>query len=336
MKQLSKLNLVNLGRDELYEREMNILKGGSTTCSCSMVYIITQKFDVTTDSVIDWLIYYNVPYKRINSYVYESHKFHYTITLDKNEEELTDVLWIRKPSYDGKANYIHNEVNKGLYEVADWRFKKVIGSFNHIYNLNKLKNLKLAQNLGLLIPPTIVTNNKLDLLEFINKNGEIITKPCSDMIPLTIDKTRYYQYTSIVTDEVISQLPDVFCVSLFQKHIKKTCDIKTFYFNRTFFSQAIFSQSSDQTSIDFRKYDESNPNRVCPFKLPEDIEHKTIKLMDLLNEEVGTIDFILSGSNEFYFLEINPNGEFLNLSQNCNYPICKHISEFLKHNHYTS
>jgi natural product precursor len=35
MKKISNLNLVKLGRTELYEREMNILKGGSTTCSCS-------------------------------------------------------------------------------------------------------------------------------------------------------------------------------------------------------------------------------------------------------------------------------------------------------------
>jgi glutathione synthase/RimK-type ligase-like ATP-grasp enzyme len=256
--------------------------------------------------------------------------------LDKNQNELEGILWIRKPSYNGQLNHIHNEVNKGLFEIADWKFKKVIGSFNRIYCLNKLKVLTLAQNLDILIPPTMVTTNKSELLEFVNKHGEIITKCCSDMSALVIDGVRYYQYTSLINDEIISKLPDFFCVSLFQKHIKKMCDIKVFYLDGKVWGEAIFSQSSNETSIDFRKYNHSNPNRVSPFKLPATIEEKIIKLMSLLEEEMGTIDFILSDSNELYFLEINPNGEFLNLSKNCNYPTCKHVSEFLKHNYYAS
>jgi hypothetical protein len=297
-----------------------------------MIYIVTQKFDPTTDAVIDWLIYYKVPYQRINNYVFESHKLDYTIILGKSEE-LTDVLWIRKPSYNGTFDHIHNEVNKGLYEMADWRYKKVLGNFNYIHALNKLKILDVAQELGLLIPPTMVTNNKIELLNFINDNGYVVTKCCSDMIALTIDKTRYYKYTSIVTDEIISQLPNIFCVSLFQKHIKKMYDIKVFYFRGSFFGQAIFSQSSNLTSTDCRKYDESNPNRVSPFKFPIDIEEKIINLMTLLDEDIGTIDFIMSDDN-LYFLEVNPNGEFFNLSQKCNYHLCKYIADFLVNNNY--
>jgi len=296
-----------------------------------MIYIISNTFDPTTNAIIDWLNFYKKKYTRINDYVAESYKIPFKINLNKNNL-LKDVLWIRKPAFKNEGNYmihIHNEVNRGLYEIAEWRFKKVIGSFNRIYSLNKIKVLKLAQSQGLLIPPTIVTTQKQDLQEFINENKCVITKCCSDMMPLTIENDKYYQYTSIVDDETLSEIPESFTISLFQKHIKKAFDIKIVYVNGDFYGQAIFSQSSEQTSIDFRNYNYSKPNRTCPFKLPKNTEIQLKKLIESLEEEICTIDFIMSEDNKLYFLEINPNGEFLGISKRCNYHLDKKIAEFL-------
>ena len=44
----------------------------------------------------------------------------------------------------------------------------------------------------------------------------------------------------------------------------------------------------------------------------------------------GSIDLIYSLSNEYVFLEVNPQGQFDWLSKNCNYYIEKDIAELLK------
>ena len=46
---------------------------------------------------------------------------------------------------------------------------------------------------------------------------------------------------------------------------------------------AIFSQSNEQTKVDFRKYDEEKPNKCEPFQLPKTIEENLKKVFKELN-----------------------------------------------------
>jgi hypothetical protein len=50
--------------------------------------------------------------------------------------------------------------------------------------------------------------------------------------------------------------------------------------------------------------------------------------MQQLNINCGSLDFI-KNKNDFYFLEINPVGQFLGLSAICNYLLEKEIAEYL-------
>ena len=92
---------------------------------------------------------------------------------------------------------------------------------------------------------------------------------------------------------------------------------------------AILSQKDGQTKIDFRKYNNSKPNRVMPYKMPNEIETKIIKLMQILDLNTGSLDFIYSDKNEFVFLEINPIGQYANVSYHGNYYLDKIIAEEL-------
>lgn len=50
--------------------------------------------------------------------------------------------------------------------------------------------------------------------------------------------------------------------------------------------------------------------------------------MTALDLNSGSIDFIKSGNN-YYFLEVNPIGQFGNVSTDCNYSLERKIAEFL-------
>src|SRR5690606_41647080 len=62
-------------------------------------------------------------------------------------------------------------------------------------------------------------------------------------------------------------------------------------------------------------------NRTVAFNLPSDIENKLTKLMNVLSLNFGSIDMIVSKNREYYFLEVNPVGQFGMVSFPCNYNI---------------
>lgn len=51
--------------------------------------------------------------------------------------------------------------------------------------------------------------------------------------------------------------------------------------------------------------------------------------MKMLKLESGSLDFIVTPDNEYYFLEVNPVGQFNFVSEICNYHIEKHIAKTL-------
>jgi glutathione synthase/RimK-type ligase-like ATP-grasp enzyme len=97
------------------------------------------------------------------------------------------------------------------------------------------------------------------------------------------------------------------------------------------FTMAIFSQMDEESEVDFRNVDVNgnHPNRMVPFNLPNESAYKIHKLMHKLKLESGSIDIIVDNNNDYYFLEVNPVGQFNFVSEICNYHIEKYIANFL-------
>jgi len=70
--------------------------------------------------------------------------------------------------------------------------------------------------------------------------------------------------------------------------------------------------------------------RIIPYILPKKIKHKIDKLFNISNLNSGTFDMILSENNTYYFLEINPFGQFDLIEKTTNAGIYKKISRWLK------
>lgn len=94
---------------------------------------------------------------------------------------------------------------------------------------------------------------------------------------------------------------------------------------------AIMSQEDKKTSVDFRNYNMIKPNRRLPYKLPIEIEEKLCQLLNHFKLNFASIDLMVRGNN-FYFLEINPVGQFGMVSGPCNYKIEKLIAKYIIEN----
>ncbi len=204
---------------------------------------------------------------------------------------------------------------------------KSIGSYFNS-KLNKLIVLEFVKSIGLKIPATHIVSEKLQLKNLV-ENHKVITKAISDGLYYFSEDYAYYTYTEKLTAKDLTRFPDNFVPSLFQIQIEKKYEIRSFFLNGKFYSMAIMSQFNSKTQVDYRKYDQQNPNKNIPFNLPLYIESKLIEVFDHFNLNTGSVDLIVDTNDNYYFLEINPVGQFGMTSRPCNYGLEKIMAEEL-------
>lgn len=300
-----------------------------------MIYLISEINDVSTNKVAEWLDYYKVQFKRINT---SKDIFEMSIKIDINTNNFNlgkNIFWIRR----GYFSFINKSLTSDIYyeylkseylsinHFIEHFSKNVVGSYFKELNNNKIENLMFAKQSGLKIPKTIITNKKEDLFNYFNNNEKLITKSISKPPYMEKNGTVYFGGGTQLVD--LNKIPNNFSMSLIQQYVDKLFEIRVFFIKDLFFSMAIFSQNDEKTKVDFRNYNHANPNRVVPFNLPKSILKKLKKFAIISNHDTGSIDLIHSKDNKYYFLEINPMGQFDWLSGNCNYYIEKNIAELL-------
>lgn len=294
------------------------------------ILIISVQSDYTTNKVLQWFNYYQIPFKRINTdstedIIYELSKLNF------NE---FSGYWYRRGHLVNHINYgVYNyetqeylkENNQKILEYLEYKMmkKKNLNSFFN-RDLNKLIVLEIAKELELLIPDFHLLDNTksvktLDYIyKTINGDGNIFDYKNKSVF-------------NVLTQEHTENVDYEFSLTLFQKKIEKKYEVRVFYMDENFYSMAILSQKNQATRIDSRAIGEQDKTRMVPYSLPETIERKLTNLMKNIGINSGVIDIIVTPSNEYIFLEVNPVGHFGLISYNCNYHLEKKIAKFYSH-----
>jgi ATP-GRASP peptide maturase of grasp-with-spasm system len=186
--------------------------------------------------------------------------------------------------------------------------------------MNKLRVLRLAAECGIDVPDTVVSNDRPTLSAFMAKYDRVITKAIGEPLMLYQGSRPTMTYTTMVDNSMLaSSQNDRILPTLLQECLFKEYEIRAFYLDKRFYSMAIFSQSDEQTSVDFRRYQFRRPNRTVPYKLPDLLSSKLTVLMNRLGLETGSVDLVKAVDGRFVFLEVNPVGQFGMVSYPCNY-----------------
>jgi ATP-GRASP peptide maturase of grasp-with-spasm system len=320
-----------------------------------MILILSEVSDVMTDSVCQWLFYKNKKFVRINNEDFYQYKIQmlsdnnsFEILLTKNGHSYKisefEKIWFRRGNFyflkPEKPLYSNSKVQEKIKEHIDFEEQTLVNFLysvlmqkTHInnplhYNSNKLVSLNTAIKCGLIIPITLITDSKKTLASFHKTSNSIITKNIQDVILVrNIDGYSIGQSTKKISNSIKND----FWYSLFQEEIVKKYELRIFYFMGNFYTMAIFPRKE---TLDFRTVDVNSPEclRMVPYNLPKDIKIKIRKFMKEMELESGSIDMIVDPNDQFYFLEVNPVGQFHFLNRICNYYIEKEISNFLKAN----
>ena len=315
-----------------------------------MILILSKPDDASVEKVMDWLRLCNYPCVRLDPIGLIEHSSFFSLYPEKLEVgqksiDLTQVhaVWYRRMSNFTDSKYFkHNKkklVKQAIAQLSQ-EYNAIAEGLPALLpqaywlntplndNVNKLQVLNLARQCKLQIPATFIVSTRVQLEQLL-KEFALIYKSAYNSIFMKINNGFYTMYTREITQETIQRLDTTFYPSLVQQKIEKLYEIRSFYLEGQFYSMAIFSQQDKQTQVDFRQYNRQNPNRFVPYQLPANLESKLTQLMQQLHLNCGSIDLIKGLDGQFYFLEVNPVGQYGMTSAPCNYNLDQVIAQHL-------
>lgn len=299
----------------------DVLRINSDECSDTLQIML---------SAGEWCFRYegkNIPVATLRSVWYRKGKgwlsnLYYKAAIPGNKE-LTDYLNDKlNEEQQTLSGYLHHCIAQGSYRLGD----------PLRLDLNKLIVLELAQKTGLDVPSFFIGNQRADLAAFTAGREAVITKAISDGLYFFEQQERhtaYLTYTEEVGATYLEQMPERVSPSFLQQQIRKKYELRVFYLEGSCYAMAIFSQRNADTRTDFRKYDGNGKQRAVPFKLPAAVEEKLSFLFELLQLNTGSADLLVDIDDRFYFLEINPAGQFEMVSHPCNYNLPHKVAQLL-------
>jgi len=187
---------------------------------------------------------------------------------------------------------------------------------------NKLYQLHIAKKTGLDIPKSYIGNCISDFV--VDKNNYIVK---------SLDTALFYEgnqemftYSNVISGTELKQSSIQYAPIILQECIQNKIDIRVTVIGNKVFPVTIKNNNSGIEG-DWRKMDKDNLSYE-PINLPDSIIEKILLLMKELRLKFGGIDLMLS-DNKYYFVEVNPTGEWGWLVRTAKLPLQKEIVNLL-------
>ncbi len=324
-----------------------------------MILIIASEFDPHVDSVI-----YALKELGENNYIrldfetaFEKFLFGIEITDGEvpywfikskiNEDCFVDInnlgsIWWRRSSAFYKTDHLTLPSSDTVDNVETyWMLRYLIESINESYfpfghpfqmriAENKIKQLIAAKECGFLVPNTILTNeiNMINKM-FIDK-GNLVVKPIkSSIIFNETTQEEFSLKTSLIKSEELNKkiaLAKQFSL-LSQKAIKKTADIRVTVLNKVIIACKIDTSTLPDSEVDWRPNTFDFNHEII--QLPKELEFKIFDFMEIMGIRSGYFDFGYDADGEIWFIECNPNAQWLWIELKTGYKISVEIAKQL-------
>lgn len=186
----------------------------------------------------------------------------------------------------------------------------------------KVFQLRAAQEVGLDIPETLVTNDPLAARGFIDeRNGE-------PTVYKTFSATaQEWRETRLLRDEERPLLDSVqYAPLIFQEYIPGGFDVRITAVGDELFPAAIEAEATSYP-VDFRMDMVNAPVRTV--ELPEGVEVGLRALLDRLGLVYGAIDMRCDADGRWVFLEVNPAGQWLFVEERTGQPMTAALAALL-------
>jgi hypothetical protein len=194
---------------------------------------------------------------------------------------------------------------------------------------NKLVQLDVAQQIGFLIPQTLVTNDAAAAAEFISSKPSAIAKSIASG-GLEMDGSRWSLFTHAVTEGDLNPNTALeIAPCIFQERVPRKSDIRTTAVGDRLFSAEITIRGErDTREVDWRAVDSKSLHYEA-HTLPPRVEELCRSMLRHFGLCYGCFDFIKTDDDRYVFLEINPSGQWGWIEHELGFPITRTLTQLL-------
>lgn len=325
-----------------------------------MILLITDKQDVHPNPVISKLSENRYPIFRLNTdALLTDYEFSWTVNngsfdfFIKNKwTQLTcwgheiNAVWERRPS--PPCEMIISTDNKNIEKFVIDEARGFIFDLRHFlgdrYSLghplfdchsdSKMWQLRVAAELGMLTPDTVIANRKKDFVHFADKHESLLVKPInSDSIhDIEANEEKFFYSRKITNSELISANDESYSqtVCCLQEYVQKKYELRITVVHDYIFPCKIDSQvqREEEGKIDWRQgYDFGLKHEIT--EIPDYVKEFCLSYLRRMHINFGCFDFILTPDDRYVFLECNSNGQWLWIETETGLPISKAIADVL-------
>jgi len=200
---------------------------------------------------------------------------------------------------------------------------------NHPANIGaaeyKPVQLSSARTCGLHVPATVVTNDPVEAIRFVTRVGSAVYKPFHPMgvTEQAVHRTVFTTPVSVADIDESVRLT----AHLFQARIEKQYEVRLTVVDEAFFAARI-ETVGETAPADWRT--DYDTLAYAPLAaVPTPVRNGVQALMNRLRLRFGALDFIVSPDGRWWFLEINPNGQWAWIEDATGLPIASAIADAL-------
>jgi glutathione synthase/RimK-type ligase-like ATP-grasp enzyme len=296
-----------------------------------MLFILTNSQDATASFLIPALEKSGVSFIRLDTdcllpriaLSYRPGKPAIRIDNRWHEADAVSNLWYRRPEPLKDLRFDSSPESK--YTRSEWtefiecffahvpKEKWVNHPSCNVAASRKLEQLTTATKLGFPVPDTLVTQDPGELRAFYQQHqGQLIVKPlASGYVEREGEESDSLIYTNRVLDRHLEDLNDlVHCPTLFQQFIRKECDVRITVMDSDI--HAVELRASDKPGeqrCDIRRNNMSDVS-YRQISLPAAVKNGIRKLLTHYGLRFAAIDMAVSTRGEWFFFEVNPNGQW--------------------------
>ena len=295
------------------------------------VLVITSSIDETVTYIIckysNMVNFFRVDVDRFNTYRFYIDSNGWSIADEYSQIESSNVcsIYYRKPilpdlsSYDSQYHLmIQRDIISLINGIADSFPGKVLTRPSILRRTeNKIYQLLYAGQKGLNIPSSYIGNHNDDCGEY-EKSASIIK-------PITTGKTHGQNGWELYQTSMFSGIDEdiSFTPVYLQNYIPKLFEVRITIIGENVYPIRIDTRNKVDWRADYENHKYSKI--ICPNHIIE----KCYQLLEDFSLKYGAFDFIVTPKNEWVFLEVNPNGQWLWLEQSLELDISKKIVEYL-------
>ena len=276
----------------------------------SKILIITCSYDKTVDYIMK-KFNHRADFFRFNVDLFPE----YNVTIsavdweiahgnDSISKETTKSIYYRKPAFPDTSEFdieYRRMINSDILTIIDGltnSFDGVVLTKPYLLRRaeNKVYQLVYAQQHSILMPESFVGNNN---------HWEHISTP-RIIKPLSIGKIATSSGISIIQTNLMHDEDCYDSIELtpvyIQNYVQKSYEVRVTVIDDNYFAVKILSDNS----VDWR----DGNNQYELIDVPEEVRECIKMMMKDFQLRFGAIDYTVSNDGKWYFLEINPNGQW--------------------------